>query len=94
MICYTLIRLWKLLISFFKYLVWVQPQQPVTEEILEGKVDKVIETGKIWRVRYLATYWAARSHQKIHLTAGDYIRVVGRKGLVLLIEPLEKQDIL
>ena len=93
MICYTLIRLWKLLLSLIMYLVWIQPQSKVTEEILEGRIDRVVETGKAWRVRCLATYWAARSHQTIHLTTGDYIRVVGRKGLILFIEPLEKQEI-
>lgn len=91
MIFYTLIRLWQLLISVLKYLVWFQPSTPVTEGILEARIDKVVETGKVLRIRCLATYWTGRSRKEINLTVGDYIKVVGRTGLTLWIEPLERQ---
>lgn len=91
MIFYTLIRFWKLLISLVRYLVWIPPYSATNAEICEGKIDEIIEEGKIWRVRYLATYWFARSGKEIDIDVGDYIKVVGRKGLVLWIEPLDKK---
>jgi membrane protein implicated in regulation of membrane protease activity len=67
-----------------------QPQ--VLKESCEGRIDAELEAGKVWRVRHLATFWAARSHQPNSFQIGDYIRVVERKGLVLFIEPLDKGD--
>lgn len=91
MIFYTLINFWKKFTFLVVYLLWRQPQPEVCTEVLEGKIDAVIEVGKVWRVRHLATYWSARSHKKINLVVGECIRVVGRKGLVLLIEPMEEE---
>jgi len=62
------------------------------DEILEGRIDAILEGRKVWRVRYLATFWTARSGKEERFSPGDYIKIVGRKGLVLLIEPMEEND--
>jgi membrane protein implicated in regulation of membrane protease activity len=58
----------------------------------EGKVDQVTKEGRIWRIQYQASLWTARSKQAIELQPGDWVRVVERQGLTLIIEPLERQD--
>lgn len=86
MIFYTLqqwIAVWTELIS------WLKSEPLVLEESREGRVDAEIETGRVWRVRHLATFWSARSEKKAAFKDGDYVRVVKRKGLILFIEPIE-----
>ncbi len=101
MIFYTL-RQW--LSTWVELFVWLKSQPSAAEQILEGKIDAVIEPGKVWRVRHLATFWMARTGKPAagepvagkppvgeprDFAAGDYIKIVGRKGLVLFIEPFE-----
>jgi membrane protein implicated in regulation of membrane protease activity len=72
--------------------VWPKSQLAVPEESLEGRIDAEIETGKVWRVRHLATFWTARSYKQDRFKIGDYIKVVERKGHILFIEPLEQNE--
>lgn len=58
----------------------------------EGKISDVIETGKVWRVSYGASYWFARSYKCINLSPGDRVRIIERQGIVLFIEPLEEEE--
>jgi membrane protein implicated in regulation of membrane protease activity len=58
----------------------------------EGKIDKVIEPGRVWRVAHKATFWFARSHADANFRPGDWVKVVGREGIVLLIEPMEDDE--
>ncbi len=58
----------------------------------EGKVDKVIEQGRVWRVSHRATFWFARSRQQVDFHPGDWVRVVDRQGIVLFIEPMEDEE--
>ncbi|GAB4368015.1 MAG: hypothetical protein Kow00121_06760 [Elainellaceae cyanobacterium] len=58
----------------------------------EGKVDKVVEPGKVWRVCHNATFWFARSHKRINLYPGDWVKIVGRDGIVLFIEPMDVEE--
>jgi membrane protein implicated in regulation of membrane protease activity len=58
----------------------------------EGKIAEVVEPGKIWRVYYKATYWSARAQKQENLRSGDWVKVIGRQGLVLLIEPMNTRD--
>jgi membrane protein implicated in regulation of membrane protease activity len=78
--------------SLTELVVWARSQPQTFEENLEGRIDAEIEPGKVWRVRHLATFWAARSYKQSSFKIGEYIRVVERKGLVLFIEPLEKNE--
>ncbi len=100
MIFYTLHQ-W--LSVWAKLLGWPQSQPPAfkqieqtleknSEQTLEGKVDDIIEPGKVWRIRHLATFWTARAGKGRDFAAGDYIKIVGRKGLILFIEPLEPDE--
>lgn len=71
--------------------VWISWHEQSLSE-WEGKVDEIVEPGKRWRVKHQATLWFARSHQLVNLSPGDGVKVVGRKGLILFIEPIEGQN--
>ncbi|MEM6597481.1 MAG: hypothetical protein AAF810_12965 [Cyanobacteria bacterium P01_D01_bin.36] len=89
MIFYT-VQQW--LTAWSEIVLWAKSQAFMSIEESEGRIDAELESGKVWRVRHLATFWAARSHQKSDFKIGDYIRVVGRKGLTLFIEPIESNE--
>lgn len=77
----TIVQAW---IASFKL------QQPtVSKTEWEGKIEAVVEQGKIWRVWYDATTWTARSNGSTEFHPGDWVKVVGREDLTLLIEPWE-----
>jgi len=96
MIFYTLqqwLKPWKQwLKSWTEMVLWAKSRPLVPTDDSEGRIDAEIEIGKVWRVRHLATFWTARSHKRGEFKIGDYIRVVGRKGLILFIEPLESNE--
>ncbi|NEQ32408.1 MAG: hypothetical protein F6K04_15635 [Leptolyngbya sp. SIO4C5] len=46
-----------------------------------------IRPGQIGRVKYQASWWKARCEQNIFLPSETAVRVVGRQGLTLLVEP-------
>jgi membrane protein implicated in regulation of membrane protease activity len=54
-----------------------------------GTIDKVVRQGYEWRVRFNGTYWTARSSHPVKLQPGDQVRIMGRQGTMLLIEPVE-----
>jgi hypothetical protein len=58
----------------------------------EGRVDEIIKAGKIWRIWHQASLWTARSEQPLDLHPGDWVRVVARRGLTLMIEPIEREE--
>lgn len=58
----------------------------------EGRVDKVVEPGKIWQIWHQATFWFARCRGKADFRPGDWVKVVDRQGIVLFIEPLSPDD--
>lgn len=75
--------------AFIALFVVKRPQSSFEQE---GKIDKVIEPGKVWRVAHKATFWFARSHADANFCPGDWVRVVGREGIVLVIEPMEDDE--
>lgn len=91
MIFYTL-QQWLVLWADLALWLWTKPQDRLPKDNPEGRICAEIETGKEWRVRHLATFWAARTYGKNNFKIGDYVKVVGRKGLVLFIEPVEALD--
>ena len=80
-----------MLLSIFQ--AWIASfatQQPTVCKVeWEGKIEAVMEQGKIWRVWYNATTWSARSDISVEFHPGDWVKVIGRQGLTLFIEPLE-----
>lgn len=55
-----------------------------------GEVTKVLKPGVKWRIKYMATFWSARSQVVLNLSPGDEVKVTGRRGGALLIEPVDK----
>ena len=53
----------------------------------EGIVIGVVREGKEWVVRIHGVYWRARSYGTANFLPGEHIKVVGRKGIKLLIVP-------
>ena len=61
----------------------------VTNLQYEAVIDGVIHSGREWRIRYQSIFWRARSAQSGYcFHSGDVVYVVGREGLVLLIQPV------
>lgn len=58
----------------------------------EGEVVAVVKPGRVWQVCYKASFWLARSRTSVDFRPGDWIRVVGRWGIVLIVEPLERDE--
>jgi membrane protein implicated in regulation of membrane protease activity len=58
----------------------------------EGKIAEVVEQGKVWRVWHKATFWFARSRKGTDFKPGDWVKVVGREGTVLFVEPMEEDE--
>ena len=52
----------------------------------EGKIEAIVEQGKIWRVSHSATTWFARSDNSAEFQLGDWVRVIDRRGVTLVIE--------
>lgn len=59
------------------------------------EIDSVIKPGKEWRVKADGSYWSAIAHPQAlskDFLPGDQIRVVGHKGLKLLIKLREEES--
>ncbi|WP_442786449.1 NfeD family protein [Leptothoe sp. PORK10 BA2] len=66
----------------------------VTNLQYEAVVDDVIHSGREWRVRYKSILWRARAAQSgCYFHPGDVVYVVGREGLVLLIQTVPTIEI-
>lgn len=58
----------------------------------EAVVEDVIQQGRLWRVRYKASFWKARSiHPNTTFFPKDVVHVVGRQNLVLLIKSTSEE---
>ncbi|MEM6866912.1 MAG: NfeD family protein [Cyanobacteria bacterium P01_C01_bin.121] len=55
-----------------------------------GEVTKVLKPGREWRVKSMATFWVAHSQVIVNLDPGDEVKVTGREGGALLIEPVDR----
>jgi tetratricopeptide (TPR) repeat protein len=80
-----------------------RPSQPDAEEFqsvwresphaqlssLNGQaiVDRAIEPNRIGRVKYRASWWAARCLEEIVIPVGEAVKIVGTQGITLLVEP-------
>ncbi len=51
----------------------------VTDEILPYQVG---------RISFLSSWWPALCPQNVHISEGTVVRVVGRSGITLLVEPI------
>ncbi|MEO0348538.1 MAG: NfeD family protein [Cyanobacteria bacterium P01_A01_bin.15] len=61
--------------------------EDLPDEYVEGLVDEVVRPGKEWRIKVHGVYWYAMSQAERDFSPGDYVRVVGRKNLRLIIAP-------
>ncbi|WP_346293323.1 NfeD family protein [Sphaerothrix gracilis] len=55
----------------------------------EAVVENKIEPGEFGRVRYQASRWKARCNSAIAIAENSRVRVLGRQGLTLVVEPIE-----
>jgi membrane protein implicated in regulation of membrane protease activity len=56
-------------------------------------IDKVICQNERCRVKFHGIYWSAEAVNPFPLHQNDFVNVVGRKGLVLLIKPFSDRII-
>jgi len=54
----------------------------------EATVIDTISPGRKGGVKFRGTWWSARCPQAIALDPGTFVRVVGRQGIALLVEPV------
>lgn len=76
------------------FIAFFAAQKTKTFRDYEGKIDKVVEPGRRWRVYHRGVYWTAYSYAGVDFRPGDRVRVVDRDGIVLVIEPLESEGYL
>ncbi len=67
-------------------------QKTKTFRDYEGKIDKVVEPGRAWRVYHRGVYWTAYSYSGIDFRPGDRVRILDRDGIALVIAPLESEE--
>lgn len=86
------------LLSRLKSWLWKSPQPRLEnwpqgsndpEVTVEGKIARVLEPGKKWQVQYASTFWSAQTRGLTNLQPGDWVKVIGRQGIILLIEPID-----
>jgi membrane protein implicated in regulation of membrane protease activity len=53
----------------------------------EATIDKVICQNERCRIKFHGIYWSAQAVNSFPLHPNDLVKVVGRRGLVLLIKP-------
>lgn len=53
----------------------------------EATIDEVIYKNERCRVKFYGVYWSAKAVNPFSFCPNDLVKVVGRKGLVLLIKP-------
>jgi membrane protein implicated in regulation of membrane protease activity len=82
-------RPWNRQVPQSNSLVWTPRVLDADVEVV-GEVTKVLKPGQEWRVKSMATFWSARSQVVLNLGPGDEVKVTGRKGGALLIEPVNK----
>jgi len=66
--------------------------KPTSSLDQEGRIDKVIEPQKRWRVFHKASFWPARSHQRADFRPGDLVKIVDCVGITLYIEPADEEE--
>lgn len=60
--------------------------QEESEEI--AVVDKSIHPGKKGRVCFQGSVWPAKCDSNLIISSGDDVRVIGRRRITLIVEPL------
>lgn len=53
----------------------------------EATIDKVTHQNERCRVKFYGVYWSAEAVNPFSFQPNDLVKVVGRKGLALLIKP-------
>jgi hypothetical protein len=58
----------------------------------EAIVQKAIKPGEEGQVKFLGSWWPAQSSEQITIGIGTEVKVVGRRGISLIVEPLHSQS--
>ncbi len=69
---------------------WLNSKTPA--ESTNGMVDRIVEQGRLWRVKYMGTIWFARpypSKEILTIQPGDVVNVMGRSGITLVVAPAQ-----
>lgn len=74
------------------FIAFFAAHQPKSSLDQEGRIDKVLEPQKRWRVFHKASFWPARSHLRADFRPGDSVKIVDRVGITLYIEPADEED--
>lgn len=59
----------------------------------EATIDKVTRQNERCLVKFHGVYWSAEAVSPFFLHSNDLVKVVGRRGLVLLIKPFSARTI-
>ncbi len=72
------------------------PMTPPTTQLFKkidmGKVEEMITPDRSGRVRFQGSFWRARllnstgKHDRLQILPGEWVKVVGRIGLTLLVQ--------
>jgi membrane protein implicated in regulation of membrane protease activity len=54
----------------------------------EGIVTQVIYPQKLWQVEFRGSFWTAESRYPVMFLPGDFVQVIGLRGINLQIEPV------
>lgn len=53
-----------------------------------GIVYKIVHQKRLWRVEFEGKFWSAKPNGDFELYPGDFVRIVGRRNISLLIKPV------
>lgn len=65
-----------------------------TVEPTKGIVDRIVDQGRLWRVKYMGTFWFARpypSKEILTIHPGEVVDVLGRSGISLIVTPTQAE---
>lgn len=53
-----------------------------------GIIDQVVTPEQLFRIKFSGSYWSAKTINPYVLHPGDFVRVIGRQSITLLVEPI------
>ena len=65
-----------------------RPQSFEETYIGEGIVTQVIYPKKLWQIEFRGSFWTAESRYPAVFLPGDFVQVIGLRGINLQIEPI------
>ncbi|KAM3112761.1 NfeD family protein [Phormidesmis sp. 146-33] len=65
-----------------------RPQRFEETYVGEGIITQVIYPQKLWQIEFRGSFWTAESRYPSIFLPGDFVQVIGLRGIKLQIEPL------